>query len=78
MDQHLVLIGTKAFDLFNVWIGRMGAPERRYHEQRHGQKQSATVHLYTIRDVRVGGKFPMFADIIAIVAPVPELCFELL
>jgi hypothetical protein len=60
------LIGAVAFDLFNVWIGSLGAEKRRYHEQRHGQQQSATVHLYNIRDVRLGGKFPVFADIIAI------------
>jgi hypothetical protein len=67
MDQHLVLVGAEAFDLFNVWIGSVGAKKRCYHEQRHGQQQSATVHLYTIRDVRVGGKFPVLADIIAMV-----------
>ena len=76
MDQHLVLVCAKALDLFNVRIGAVGAQKRRYHEQRHGQQQSATVHLYTIRDVRVGGKFPVFADIIAIIVPLPELCFE--
>jgi hypothetical protein len=67
MNQHLGLVRAVAFDLFDVRIGGVGAPKRRCHEQRHGQQQpSATVHLYTIRDVHAQGKFPEFADMIAI------------
>jgi len=73
MDQYLVLISAKALDLFDVRIRRVRAPTRCCHEQRHGQQQSATVHLYTIRDVHPQGKFPEFADIIAILFPLTEL-----
>jgi hypothetical protein len=67
MDEHLSLAVTVALNLFNVRIRSVDAPKRCHHKQRHGQEQSATVHLYNIRDVRAGGKFPVFADIIAIV-----------
>ena len=66
MNQHLILVGAETLDFFDVSIRGMGTPKRCGHEQRQRQQTSATVHLYNIRDVRLGGKFPVFEDIIAI------------